>query len=173
MIHATCHTADNVVCLEFDATPWFSEADALRIIDLAKHEWSSAAVAESLERRQGYERLHDLIEYAAERLQPESLEDLSWNTFECIVDGPDAMAWLEKNRPDVLARIRSQTRYQPSENSRYSISAVRKLPLARGGARWERGRRRNRVVLESQGNGTWWSPSRQRAARTQEADQER
>jgi hypothetical protein len=62
--------------------------------------------------------LHDLIEYAAERLQLESLEDLSWNTFECIVDGPDAMAWLEKNRPDVMARIRSQTRYQPSENSR-------------------------------------------------------
>jgi len=52
MIHATCHTADNVVCLEFDATPWFSEADASTIIGLAKHEWSSAAVAESLERRQ-------------------------------------------------------------------------------------------------------------------------
>jgi hypothetical protein len=27
MIHATCHTADNIVCLEY-ATPWFSEADA-------------------------------------------------------------------------------------------------------------------------------------------------
>jgi aspartate 1-decarboxylase len=26
MIHATCHTADNVRCIEFDATPWFSEA---------------------------------------------------------------------------------------------------------------------------------------------------
>jgi hypothetical protein len=119
MILAICHTADNVIGLEFDATPWFSEADAPRIIDLAKHEWSSAAVAESLERRQGYERLHDLIEYAAERLQPESLEDLSWKTFECIVDGPDAMAWLEENRPNVMARIRSQTRYQPSENSRF------------------------------------------------------
>jgi len=35
MIHATCHTADNVRCIEFDATPWFSEADAPSIIDLA------------------------------------------------------------------------------------------------------------------------------------------
>jgi hypothetical protein len=26
MIHATCHTADNVRCIEFDATPWFIEA---------------------------------------------------------------------------------------------------------------------------------------------------
>jgi hypothetical protein len=80
MIRATCHTADNVVFLEFDATPWFSEADTLSIIDLARRGWSSAAIAESLERRQGYERLHDLIEYAAKRLQPESLEDLTWNT---------------------------------------------------------------------------------------------
>jgi hypothetical protein len=36
MIHATCHTADNVRCIEFDATTWFSEADASSIIDLAQ-----------------------------------------------------------------------------------------------------------------------------------------
>ena len=103
MIHATCHTADNVVCLEFDATPWFSEADAPSIVDLAQRGWSSTAIADSLERRRGYERLHDLVAYAAERLQPESLEDPTWETFECVVDGPDALAWLEKNRPDVVA----------------------------------------------------------------------
>jgi hypothetical protein len=112
MIHATCHTADNVVCLEFDATPWFSEADAPSIIDLARREWTSAAIAESLERRRGYERLHDLFEYAAKRLQEESLEDPTWETFECIVDGPEALAWLEKNRPDVVARIPRQSRQQ-------------------------------------------------------------
>lgn len=95
MIHATCHTA---------------EAAVPSIIDLARRGWSSAAIAESLERRRGYERLHDLVEYAAKRLQPESLEDPTWNTFECIVDGPEAMAWLEKNRPDVVARIPSQSR---------------------------------------------------------------
>jgi hypothetical protein len=32
MIRATCQTADNVVFLEFDATPWFSEADTLSCI---------------------------------------------------------------------------------------------------------------------------------------------
>ena len=95
MIHATCHTADNVVCLEFDAKPWFSEADAPSIVDLAQRGWSSTAIAESLERRRGYERLHDLVEYAAQRLQPESLEDRTWETYECIVAGPDALTWLE------------------------------------------------------------------------------
>ncbi|MEH2514169.1 hypothetical protein V1291_005523 [Nitrobacteraceae bacterium AZCC 1564] len=75
MIHATCHTADNVRCIEFDATPWFSEANAPSIIDLAQRGWTSTAIADSLEHRRGYEGLHDLVEYAAKRLQSESLED--------------------------------------------------------------------------------------------------
>jgi hypothetical protein len=104
MIHATCHTADNVHCIEFDATPWFSGADAPSIIDLAQRGWASTAIADSLEGR-GYERLHNLVEYAAKRLQSESLEDPTWETFECLVDGPEAVAWLEKNRPDVVARL--------------------------------------------------------------------
>ena len=113
MIHATCHTADNVLCLEFDATPWFNEAAAPSIIDLARKGWTSVAIAESLERRPGYARLHDLVEYAGKRLQPDSLEDPAWETFECVVDAPEAVAWLEKNRPDVAARICSRSRYQP------------------------------------------------------------
>ncbi len=27
MIRALCHTADNALAIEFDATPWFVEAD--------------------------------------------------------------------------------------------------------------------------------------------------
>jgi hypothetical protein len=105
MIHATCHTADNAHCIEFDATPWFSGADAPSIIDLAQRGWAGTAIADSLERRQGYERLHNLVEYAAKRLQSESLEDPTWETFECVVDGPEAVAWLENNRPDIVARL--------------------------------------------------------------------
>jgi hypothetical protein len=105
MIRATCHTADNILCIEFDATPWFSEADAPSIVDLAQRGWASTAIVESVEHRPGYERVHDLVEYAAKRLQLESLEDPTWETFECIVDGSEAVAWLEKNRPDVVAGI--------------------------------------------------------------------
>ena len=36
MIDATCHTADNAYCVEFDATPWFSEAGAPSIVDWAQ-----------------------------------------------------------------------------------------------------------------------------------------
>jgi hypothetical protein len=37
------------------------------------------------------EHLRELMQYAAERLQEESLEDPAWSTFECIVNGP--MPW--------------------------------------------------------------------------------
>src|ERR1700751_302847 len=112
MIHATCHTADNVWCVELDATPWFREADDPSIIDLAHRGWASTTIADSLERRRGYEGLHDLVEYAAKRLQPDSLEDPAWETFECVVDAPEAVAWPEKNRPDVAARIPIHSRAQ-------------------------------------------------------------
>jgi len=61
-----------------------------------------------LEKRPGYERLHELIDYATNRLGQESLEDPAFATFECGVNGPEAMAWLDENRPDVAAAIRSR-----------------------------------------------------------------
>ena len=83
-------------------------ANPQSIIDLAERGWSSEWVAEALEGRAGYERLHDLVRYAAERLERESLEDPAWHTFECIIDGPGAVAWLETNRPEIAAMIGDQ-----------------------------------------------------------------
>jgi hypothetical protein len=108
MIRASCHTADNALSFEFDATPWFREADPQSILHIAERDWSSAWIAESLEARPGYERLHQLIDYAVHRLREESLEDPSWATFECVVDGSDAMAWLRQERPDVASIIESK-----------------------------------------------------------------
>jgi mono/diheme cytochrome c family protein len=65
MIQASCHTADNAFALEFDATPWFREADPQSILHLAEQGWSSAWIADALEARPGYEGLHRLIDYAA------------------------------------------------------------------------------------------------------------
>jgi len=56
-------------------------------------------VADALEGRAGYERLHDLLRYAADRLETESIEDPTWNTFECVVDGQQAF------RPEVASMI--------------------------------------------------------------------
>jgi hypothetical protein len=108
VIRATCHTADDALTVEFDATPWFREAAPASIQHIAGQGWSSAWIADGLEKRPGYERLHELIDYATNRLGQESLEDPAFATFECTVNGPEAMAWLDANRPDVAAAIRSR-----------------------------------------------------------------
>jgi len=105
VIRATCHTADDALIVEFDAMPWFQEADPASIVHVGAEGWSSTWIADALEKRPGYERLHELIDYATNRLGVESLEDL---TFACSVNGPEAMAWLDENRPDVAAAIRSR-----------------------------------------------------------------
>src|SRR5215471_6892371 len=101
MIKASCHTADEALAAEFDATPWFQEADPQSILHLARAGWSSAWVAEMLEARPGYETLHQLLDYAASRLRQESLEDITWESFECRVDEKGARDWLSVHRPEV------------------------------------------------------------------------
>ena len=109
MIRAECHTADDAMSVDFDATPWFREADADTIVLLARQGWSSPWVADALESRPGYERLRELVRYAADRLQKESREDPTWSTFECTVSRTEALAWLDEHRSDVAARIRGHT----------------------------------------------------------------
>src|SRR3954453_5023975 len=75
VIRATCHTADDALTVEFDATPWFREAAPASILQVAGQGWSRAWIADGLEKRPGYERLHQLIDYATNRLGEESLED--------------------------------------------------------------------------------------------------
>ena len=72
--------------------------------------WSSTWIADALEQRPGYERLHQLIDHATNRLGEETLEDPTFTTFECTVNSPEAIAWLDENRHDVVAMIRSRQR---------------------------------------------------------------
>jgi hypothetical protein len=69
---------------------------------------TSTWIADGLEKRPGYESLHELIDYATNRLALEPLEDPAFATFACTVNGPEAMAWLDENRPDVATEIRSR-----------------------------------------------------------------
>jgi hypothetical protein len=108
MIRASCHTADNALALEFDATPWFREADSQTILHLAEQDWSSVWVADALETRPGCERLRQLVEYAATRLREESLEDPTWAAIECVVSQPDGTQWLRENRPEIALMLQSQ-----------------------------------------------------------------
>ena len=105
MIRASCHTADNALALEFDATPWFREADLQSLLHLAAQDWSSVWIADALETRPGYEGLHQLVAYAATRLRDESLEDPTWDALTCVVDASDAKQWLAENRPEAASIV--------------------------------------------------------------------
>src|SRR3954464_1891290 len=101
VIRATCHTVDDALTVEFDATPWFQEADPASILHVAGQGWSSAWIADALERRPGYERLHELIDYATNRLGEESLEDRanppgSWSADK-LCDMCGRPLWRKKN----------------------------------------------------------------------------
>jgi len=108
MIRAACHTADNALALEFDATPWFREADPQIILHLADQNWSSVWIADALETRSGYEGLHQLVTYAATRLREESLEDLTWDALTCVVDASEAQEWLAENWPEIVSMLGRQ-----------------------------------------------------------------
>jgi hypothetical protein len=108
MIRAACHTADNALALEFDATPWVREADPQSILHLAAQDWSSVWIADALETRPGYEGLHQLVAYAATRLRDESLEDPTWDAFTCVVDASAAQEWLAENRPELVSMLARQ-----------------------------------------------------------------
>jgi hypothetical protein len=70
--------------------------------------WSSVWIADGLEKHPGYERLHEVIDHGTNRLGQESLEDPTFTTFECTVNSPEVIAWLDENRRDVVAMIRSR-----------------------------------------------------------------
>jgi hypothetical protein len=108
MIRAECHTVDDKYVVQFDATPWFEQADAQSIVMLAGRDWSAPWVADALESRADYAQLHELLQYARERLQSESIEDPTWSNFECRVNDSDAVNWLVRNRPEVAERIQAK-----------------------------------------------------------------
>ena len=108
MIQASCHTADNALALEFDATPWFVAADRQSLLHLAGQGWSSTWVADALEAHPGYEGLHQLVSYAATRLRDESLEDPTWDALTRVVNPSDAMQWLVENRPEIGTLLQNE-----------------------------------------------------------------
>ena len=106
MIRAMCHSADNERAVQFDSTPWFEEADADTIVLLAGRDWTASWVADALERRPNYQELREVLQYARDKLQDESMEDPDWSTFYCRVNASDALRWLNVHRPVVAQRIR-------------------------------------------------------------------
>lgn len=99
---AEVHSDDRVYEAEFNAAFWLSKASEAEVVALAKEEWKTCEIA-------------DRVAEAAERFSPEVQEVMTYTQrmhqagksigFECSVSDIDAMAWLNRYRPDVAAAV--------------------------------------------------------------------
>ena len=95
MISASAHPDDQVIDVEFDATPWFEQADVDEILELAEEGWGCGPAADEVAL---YMADHD-----ADLAKMFGYIDLRRRTetcgFECYVDEDEAREWLAANRP--------------------------------------------------------------------------
>lgn len=106
LIPALVWTDDHGAKAAFDAAPWFAQASAAEIKDLAECGWRgdypADAVAEWL--RDATPAINGVLEHAEE--QTEAGEECG---FECAVNEDEARDWLAAHRPEVWAVIQGIT----------------------------------------------------------------
>jgi hypothetical protein len=107
IILAEVHSDDHVFEVEFDATPWFEQASNEAIVALADCEWGGDYAADAVADffSESNEQISDLFTYLHTIRNLRSHKDM--NGFECHVNSEDAYAWLEANRPGLVAAVKA------------------------------------------------------------------
>lgn len=105
MIHAEAHDDNHVLEIDFDAIPWFKQASDEAVRKLAECGWGGDYPADevaiwSTDQNEGLAAMFKLIETLA--------NTASKCGFECHVDEDDALAWLQRNRPELWQEIKVQ-----------------------------------------------------------------
>lgn len=97
-IRAILSSDDNQYNVNFDATEWFNQASHQEIHNLAKCEWMrdypADAVAQYFDRPQ-----NPAVRKAFKHIRGERCG------FEVAVNDRDALAWLERNRPNIFGTM--------------------------------------------------------------------
>ena len=101
-IKAECHSDDRVREADFDAMPWFIQASAESIADLAACGWGGDYPADGVA-----QFMADHDESVLKMFQYLNLvsDQKDAPGFECHVDEADAMAWLRDNRRAVAMTL--------------------------------------------------------------------
>lgn len=95
VIPAECHSDDGHVEVDFDAEPYFRQADDLEIVQLALCGWGGDYPADWVadhfrDDNPEVKRMFEYIEIHGEQ------------GFECHVEEAGAVAWIKANRPDLI-----------------------------------------------------------------------
>ncbi|MDF0490398.1 hypothetical protein PX554_19910 [Sphingomonas sp. H39-1-10] len=123
-VQASAHSDDYRIDVDFDAAPWFAQASEQDILELAQCEWGGDYPADSValhmaEQNTELQRMFDYISIAGTERDPVG--------FECYVDGDDARAWLNQQRPHLLPIIaRMDEENERTEDARKAIETALK-----------------------------------------------
>ena len=101
-IKAECHSDDRVREATFDATPYFVQASAESIADLARCGWGGDYPADYVaqfmaEQDEEVRKVFQYLELVSDQKDAPG--------FECHVDGPDVMVWMKENRPVIAMTL--------------------------------------------------------------------
>lgn len=101
MIKAECHSDDRVGEVQFDATPWFAQADDGEILKLASCDWGGDYPSDNVAifMADHAPKISALFTYLDAR------NKISACGFECHVDPDSAMEWISENRPHLREAI--------------------------------------------------------------------
>lgn len=100
MIKAKCYSDDRCIEVNFDATPWFEQADEKEIMDLIQYGWRrypADAVAHFMADLD--KGVAEMFQYLGFRARLETIG------FECYVNKEDALIWLKENRAEQWEKI--------------------------------------------------------------------
>jgi len=100
-VSAECHSDDRAVEVSFDAAPWLKKAITKEIVELAECGWGGDYPADqvALDMAGKNKDIASMFTYIEARHKVEHIG------FECHVQEDEALAWLNKNRPRVFAKL--------------------------------------------------------------------
>jgi hypothetical protein len=103
-IKANCHSDDHAVEVTFDAVEWFASASLNEILKVAAEDWGACEATDRIAMwaADHNKQVQTMFDYVHIR---NKIEDMGYS---CYVDSKQAMEWLEKNRPEVHAKIEAQ-----------------------------------------------------------------
>lgn len=109
MIRASIQTDDGALERKFDATAYFENADIYDVVDLARNQWYGEAKDNIADYFRGTD-LKEVYDYLENHPQRETNDTVG---FVVSLVPFQVLAWLGKNRPEVMEAIQSAENDSP------------------------------------------------------------
>jgi hypothetical protein len=102
-VHAECHSDDRIYSAEFNAVPWFEQADDGEILELAEDDWGDSYAADrvGMFMADSVPNVQKIFDYP-EHYSQAQMKHIGWV---CTVNKEHALKWLKAHRPLLHQRM--------------------------------------------------------------------